>query len=648
VLSLLRLGRALLWALAAVCAADDASLFDLSMEQLSQVEIKSDIASIKAKPLREQPGIVSVVTSKQIGETGARDLSDILMLVPGFALDTDVQSMVGLTFRGLQGQEGKVLLIVDGIEVNEPLYGSLPILNHVPAEIIEEVEIIRGPGSAMYGGTSGLSVIRVTTKGAGQNGGYAVVTPAYAEGGFSERVATGLGYAKKDWRFSFNGAYTDTPLSNGKYTSLDGTTVDLTHRSDMNPLFLDFGGGWRDLDMRLIFDRYHYQDGVYYGDPPQTPSDTRFDSVLASAKYDLHPANWLKLTPEFTYRNQTPWFVTSQEEGNYDVRTDRYQADLNGVAELTSNSGLMMGVRYFRDTAEAVETGDPLEPASTYYDGRSTISYNDIAGFAQYDLDTRWVNVSLGGRYEAHDAVGGHFVPRAALTKAWDKFHLKALYSQAARIPGINVVQAATDGKIQAEQTTNYELEAGYRFSDSLSVVGNVFYIQVDKPIIFTADADSDSDGYHNGKKLSSYGLEGELRWNRPQFSASMNYSFYRAKDNDIDYLRGDEDRFLAAPAHKVTVNGTWHILKTLDWNANAFWLSERLAYTDSSGGVTALDPEFVMNTFLNYRFRQFSFGVGVANLLDVNRLAPQPYAGPSGPMPLMGREVFARLGFQF
>ena len=124
-------------------AGGAASLLDLSLEDLSQVEIKTDITSIRAKPIEEQPGIVSVVTADQIHQTGARDLSDVLMLVPGFALDTDVESMIGLTFRGLQGQEGKVLLIVDGMELNEPLYGSLPILDHIPAEAIKQVETLQ-------------------------------------------------------------------------------------------------------------------------------------------------------------------------------------------------------------------------------------------------------------------------------------------------------------------------------------------------------------------------------------------------------------------------------------------------------------------------------------------------------------------------
>lgn len=100
----------LLFAARALFAVEGADLFDLSMDQLSQVEIKSDIASVRAKTVQEQPGIVSVITAREIHETGARDLSDVLMLVPGYTLDSDVQSMVGLTFRGLQGQEGKVLV----------------------------------------------------------------------------------------------------------------------------------------------------------------------------------------------------------------------------------------------------------------------------------------------------------------------------------------------------------------------------------------------------------------------------------------------------------------------------------------------------------------------------------------------------------
>ena len=638
---------------AAAYALDDANLFALSLEDLTKVEIKSDIASIRAKPIREQPGIVTVITAPEILDTGARDLSEILMLVPGFSLDVDVESMVGLTFRGLQGQEGKVLLIVDGIEINEPLYGSLPILNHIPAEAIQQIDIIRGPGSAMYGGTAGLSVIRVITKGANQNGGYAVVTPSYADGRMSENYAAGMGYTAGDWRFSVNSFYSHNYFSNRRYTSLGGDSLDMTDPSDMDPLFLDLGLGYRGLDIRFICDLYRYDDAVYYGDAPETPVRTRFDSYLASAKYNLKPAPWLTLTPALTYRRQMPWQTESEEVGNFDVVSDRYQAELDGVAEFSATSGIKIGARFQRDTAHALDVGSADADAAEYYNGDSRESYDDIAGYAQYDVDTPWVNLSAGGRYEHHDAVGGNFVPRIALTKAWERLHVKALYSEAARIPAINVEQAAVDGygTVDEEHTVNYELEAGYQFTKTLSWVGNVFYMEVDDPIIYTASADAGvaSDGYYNAtNRLSTYGVETELRWSLRRISTHLSYSFYRADDNDVDYVRGDAGRFLAAPAHKVTLSETWHILKSLDWNLNGFWLSKRLAYASPSDGIAELDPELVLNTFVNYRVRQFSYGVGVVNLLDEERFAPQPYNGGSGPMPLKGREVFARLAFEF
>jgi outer membrane receptor for ferrienterochelin and colicin len=329
---------------------------------------------------------------------------------------------------------------------------------------------------------------------------------------------------------------------------------------------------------------------------------------------------------------------------------DRYQADLTGVAELTDKSTLKLGARYFQDSANAVDTANEGIPAAIYYNGQSSITYNDIAGFAQYDLDTRWANLSIGGRYEYHGAVGGHFVPRVSLTKAWEKFYLKLLYSQASRIPGINVINSAISGNLEAEQTVNYELEAGYKFTDSLSWSANVFYMEVNKPIIYTAAAavGGSSDGYYNGTKLSTAGLESELRWDQPQFSSSLNCSYYRAVDNDIAYVQGDPGNFLAAPSYKVAANFTWHINPKLDWNLNGFWLGEMMAYAYPAPGPTTLPSEFVLNTFLNYQFQHFSVGIGASNLLDEERYAPQPYAGGSGPMPLMGREFFAKLTFKF
>ena len=58
------------------------------------------VASLKAMSLRESPGIVSVVTREDMLSWGARDLVDVLRMVPGFYLGVDVQGAVGVGIRG--------------------------------------------------------------------------------------------------------------------------------------------------------------------------------------------------------------------------------------------------------------------------------------------------------------------------------------------------------------------------------------------------------------------------------------------------------------------------------------------------------------------------------------------------------------------
>lgn len=74
-------------------------LRELSLEELMNVEV-SVSSKTKEKSLRESPGIISVITSEDIANSGARDLIDVLKLVPGFSFGVDVFNVVGAGIRG--------------------------------------------------------------------------------------------------------------------------------------------------------------------------------------------------------------------------------------------------------------------------------------------------------------------------------------------------------------------------------------------------------------------------------------------------------------------------------------------------------------------------------------------------------------------
>src|SRR5437867_483520 len=117
---------------------------DLSLEDLMNVKIS--IASIKELAPRESPGIVTLITKEDIKNLGARDLTDVLRMVPGFDFGIDVEGVVGIGVRGNWAHEGKVLLLIDGQEMNENLYSSIQAGNHYSLQNVDRIEIIRGPG----------------------------------------------------------------------------------------------------------------------------------------------------------------------------------------------------------------------------------------------------------------------------------------------------------------------------------------------------------------------------------------------------------------------------------------------------------------------------------------------------------------------
>ena len=164
-------------------AQDIDSLLNLNAyteeSELQRILNKDVEVSSQGLSARETPGILSVITGEEIENSGARDLTDVLRLVPGFEILQDLQFVMGLGLRGNWANEGKVLVLLDGQQMNELLYQTVAVGNHFAVDAIERIEIIRGPGSAIYGGSAEYGVINIITKAATLNG-----ARIYGMGGF--------------------------------------------------------------------------------------------------------------------------------------------------------------------------------------------------------------------------------------------------------------------------------------------------------------------------------------------------------------------------------------------------------------------------------------------------------------------------------
>lgn len=125
-------------------------------------------ASKRPQPLSETPSIVTVITAAEIRGQGYRTLGEVLQSVRGFYTRYD-RNYTYAGVRGLQrpgDYNNKVLLTIDGHTMNTPVYGDAafgPELG-LDMESVERIEVIRGPGSALYGSNAVLAVVNVVTR----------------------------------------------------------------------------------------------------------------------------------------------------------------------------------------------------------------------------------------------------------------------------------------------------------------------------------------------------------------------------------------------------------------------------------------------------------------------------------------------------
>ena len=166
-----RLRDGLLWAI--VCClstaisvgwAEDFDLDLMSLEDLMEVEVFS--ASKKEEPLFVAPAAVYVLTSEQILRSGATTIPDVLRGVPGVEVARIDASKWAVSVRGFNDVfADKLQIMIDGRTVYAPLFnGVIWSDNEIALQDIERIEIVRGPGGALWGANAVNGVINIISR----------------------------------------------------------------------------------------------------------------------------------------------------------------------------------------------------------------------------------------------------------------------------------------------------------------------------------------------------------------------------------------------------------------------------------------------------------------------------------------------------
>lgn len=185
---------------------DNLSIYDMTLEELSQIEVYSASRNT-VQQASETPVNIRVITSQQIMERGYTSLIDILEDMPGFKIDrgVDPRWMNDITLRGVRYMD-KIIILMDGVRISSPTNEVISVFENYPVHHAKQVEVMYGPASAIYGADAFSGVINIVTKDATEEPTIA----GSVRGGMYNTLTTNLFVSKKlddKFELSFGGQY---------------------------------------------------------------------------------------------------------------------------------------------------------------------------------------------------------------------------------------------------------------------------------------------------------------------------------------------------------------------------------------------------------------------------------------------------------
>ena len=525
-------------------AKDDSNVQDLlemNLEDLLNMDVST--ASKSAEKQSDAPGILSVLSKDEIERFGGTTLRDILERVPGLiASGANYTNRTTIAPRGDQVKQNSshVLFLINGRPIREIQEGgvSSEFIESFPVNIIEKVEVIKGPGSVLYGSDAFSAVVNVITQkaetdafnvtGLAQNGGgYKTSADVKLNLGDLSIVAAGNYFEKAKWETSIQGVNT---------IYLEEPPFVVTEDIVMNAAIPNKGAGsylgmnYKGLSLMTSYNQW---ESNYIVSP--SVGDVKLDKLFTNLGYSLNVNDdWdMDLNVTYTHAGLEGYGVSKRSSYNL-------VAEWTNSFTLSDVSKLVVGGLFNKNDGEEKILGEygPDLPTGLI------VSQGTVNSFAFYaQLDYRLVeNLKLIGGLQANkvENIDLNIVPRAGLI--WypaDRFSVKALYSTAFRAPSINEVNMSFgtylsgNPTLKPENVSTVDLSFGYQ-GEQTQLALNMFYSKMTDIIQVIYDANF-SGQYQNSANVTFTGVEFEGKYYANKNLYLTGSALYQTNKNDAD-----------------------------------------------------------------------------------------------------------------
>ena len=609
----------------AICSAN-AQGFGEDLDLIYGGEEFVSIATGQKQLVSKAPAVATVITAEDIKAIGARDLDEILQTVPGLHVGRDEFYNPIYTIRGVYSKfNAQVLVLVNGISITNLYLGNRGLIRAgMPVESIARIEVIRGPGSAIYGADAFSGVVNIITKTQGDIQG----TKAGVRAGSFNTNDIWLTHGGKlgDFDFSFTLEYGGTDgheeiVDSDLQTVLDGLdSTNVTLAPGPVSLTQDY------LDLRFDMSKNNWRIragiqerenlGVGAGVGEALDPSGKFAGTRRNLDITYHNPN---LTNGWDITSQLSYFHTTQEIdsflilfppgsklglgsgtppftngviGNPEVFEDHWRFEASAFYRAFENHTLRFNLGFhladifkvkesknfgLNSKGQPITPGDPLDVVDDTpfiflpedHRRNKHFVFQDVWSFA-----TDW-ELTAGVRYDDYSDFGDTTNPRLALV--WSTSHnltTKLLYGRAFRAPAFvdtrnqNNPVAIGNPDLDPETIETSEIAFDYRFNFDARIGLNIFKYRWDDIIDFISDPPPETTKTaQNEGSQKGQGFELEVEWNpSSEFSLLGNYSYQDSEDRNTNSTVARVPEQLTYLRTNWSISSAWNLISQVNW----------------------------------------------------------------------------------
>ncbi|MFI5303679.1 MAG: TonB-dependent receptor plug domain-containing protein, partial [Nitrospiria bacterium] len=462
----------------------------------------------------------------EIKKYGYRTLADILESLRGFDITDDRNySYAGVRGYGRPGDyNDKVLLLIDGHRINDNITNQAPIGTEfsIDVDLIDSIEIIRGPGSSLYGNNAFFAVIDVHTKNGKNLKGTEISGDAGSYQSYKGRLTYGNelrngmeGIVSGSWYNSngqspfypeYNTAATNNGIADNRdYDEFksgfmkfyyDGFTFENSINSRTKGIPTgSFGADFNQANQTV--------DGLFFSDLKYEKQMSGGGDAMARVYYD--------------YFGYTGDYIYSGVDNKDIERGDRIGGEMKYAGTILDSNKIVLGTEYYNNFKQQQQNYN-LSPYLSYLDDNR---HSQI--FALYFQDevslSKHVILNAGIRYDDYDTFGSTINPRLGIIyNPYQKSFIKLLYGSAFRTPNDYELYYASPGlalegnpNLQPETIQTYELIYDQYFVNGFRGTLSGFYYKIKDLISQVVDPSNGFLIYENIDQVETKGGEFEL-----------------------------------------------------------------------------------------------------------------------------------------